>query len=119
MRKLSYRNKVRLKQTAKSVGVLLLVLLLLGGLLGLAGWALLPEVVAIHAQQAANIGKNTILLADLALHYLEEGPCHALRCQGKLSLLFAALLEAVPHRPVSGEEALEMYTMKLLMGIDQ
>ena len=43
------------------------VLLLLGGLLGLAGWALLPEVVAIHAQQAANIGKNTILLADLAL----------------------------------------------------
>ena len=39
------------------------VLLLLGGLLGLAGWALLPEVVAIHAQQAA----NTILLADLAL----------------------------------------------------
>ena len=38
-----------------------------GGLLGLAGWALLPEVVAIHAQQAANIGKNTILLADLAL----------------------------------------------------
>ena len=30
-------------------------------------WALLPEVVAIHAQQAANIGKNTILLADLAL----------------------------------------------------
>ena len=37
------------------------VLLLLGGLLGLAGWALLPEVVAIH------IGKNTILLADLAL----------------------------------------------------
>ena len=67
MRKLSYRNRVRLKQTAKSVGVLLLVLLLLGGLLGLAGWALLPEVVAIHAQQAANIGKNTILLADLAL----------------------------------------------------
>ena len=43
------------------------VLLLLGGLLGLAGWALLPEVVAIHAQQAAYIGKNTILLADLAL----------------------------------------------------
>ena len=43
------------------------VLLLLGGLLGLAGWALLPELVAIHAQQAANIGKNTILLADLAL----------------------------------------------------
>ena len=40
------------------------VLLLLGGLLGLAGWALLPEVVAIHAQQAANIGKNTILLAE-------------------------------------------------------
>lgn len=34
------------------------VLLLLGGLLGLAGWALLPEVVAIHAQQAANIGKT-------------------------------------------------------------
>ena len=30
-------------------------------------WALLPEVVAIHVQQAANIGKNTILLADLAL----------------------------------------------------
>ena len=27
------------------------VLLLLGGLLGLAGWALLPEVVAIHGGQ--------------------------------------------------------------------
>lgn len=32
MPKLSYRNKVRIKQTAKAVGVLLLVLLLLGGL---------------------------------------------------------------------------------------
>ena len=34
------------------------VLLLLGGLLGLAGWALLPEVVAIHVQQAATSGKT-------------------------------------------------------------
>ncbi len=42
------------------------VLLLLGAA-GTGGWALLPEVVAIHVQQAANIGKNTILLADLAL----------------------------------------------------
>ena len=32
MPKLSYRNKVRIKQTAKAVGVILLVLLLLGGL---------------------------------------------------------------------------------------
>lgn len=59
--------------------------------------------MSAHARQ-----ESLELLADLALHYLEEEPCHALRCQGKLSLLFAALLEAVPHRPVSGEEALTL-----------
>ena len=53
------------------------VLLLLGGLLGLAGWALLPEVVAIHAQQAANIGKNHPAGGpgpDLGIHRRLLGP---------------------------------------------
>ena len=50
------------------------VLLLLGACWDWQGWALLPEVVAIHAQQAANIGKNTILLADLALTWDSPPP---------------------------------------------
>lgn len=42
-------------------------LVLLGGCLGLAGWALLPGVVSLQAGQAPNVAKNTALLAHLGL----------------------------------------------------
>lgn len=40
---------------------------LLGGCLGLAGWALLPDVVALQAEHVPNVAKNTALLAHLGL----------------------------------------------------
>ena len=82
MRKLSYRNKVHLKQTAKAVGVLLLVLLLLGGLYLIY----MQRFVVYHrdgvtfdfSKTTAEIpladadGSDTPALQEVEIHYIDD-----------------------------------------------
>lgn len=42
-------------------------LILLGGLFALAGWALLPDVVALQVGAVPSVAKNTALLAHLGI----------------------------------------------------
>ncbi|MCI8870675.1 MAG: hypothetical protein HFF39_09080 [Lawsonibacter sp.] len=78
----------RLKDSLrKNRNRLVYVLVLASGFLGLAGWAFLPEMVSIRMGQPPTAGKNTAVLADLAVSW---GFCAAFWFRPREIVYFAA-----------------------------